>query len=352
MHKVIEEDLKDIISYNLPWYELTGKNILITGAYGIIPTYLVLTLIKLNETILKDNPCSIYALGRNIAKAKAKFGESLSKINFLTQDVCKKIKLDIKFDYIVHAASFASPKYYGASPVDVMTPNIIGTKNLLDLCKTNPQCRFLFISTSEVYSISKQPSEFLHEEILGAGDPLVLRNCYSESKRAGETLCASYKHQYGVDTIVVRPFHSYGPGMPLDDGRVFADFVKNIVNNEDIILSSNGSAIRAFCYLSDVTTGLFTTLLKGKSGLAYNLGNPMAAVAIRELANELVSIFPDKKLNLKFKNLADSNYIPSRITDCLPDITRLEALNWTPRIGIKEGFKRTILSYAQERGNK
>ena len=125
-------------------------------------------------------------------------------------------------------------------------------------------------------------------------DPATVRACYGESKRMGETLCVAYHAQYGVPAKIVRPFHTYGPGMDLSDGRVFADFVADLVARRDLVMKSDGRAQRAFCYLADATVGFFTVLLRGEAGAAYNVGNPDAEVSILELARTLANLFPER----------------------------------------------------------
>ena len=114
-----------------------------------------------------------------------------------------------------------------------------------------------------------------------------VRSCYAESKRMGEVMCVSWGQQYNIHTVIVRPFHTYGPGISFDDGRVFADFVADAVLGRDIVLRSDGLAQRSFCYISDATIGFLTVLLKGDRGEAYNIGNPEAEMSIRELADTI-----------------------------------------------------------------
>jgi len=170
------------------------------------------------------------------------------------------------------------------------------------------------------------------------------RSCYDESKRMGETMCVSYHHQFNVPIKIVRPFHTYGPGMLLNDGRVFADFVSDIVNEKNIVMKSEGNAIRSFCYISDAIIGFFCVLLSGENGEAYNVGNPHGEISIKKLADTLVSLFPEKKLKVIEVKRSD-NYLKSPINRTCPDITKLQKLGWKPKIGIKQGFKKTIQSY-------
>jgi nucleoside-diphosphate-sugar epimerase len=161
----------------------------------------------------------------------------------------------------------------------------------------------------------------------------------------GETICISWLHQYGVPAKIIRPFHTYGPGMALDDGRVYADFISDIVNNRDIIMESDGSARRAFCYLSDATLAAFTILLNGKNGEAYNMGNPDCEISILDLAMRLVQLFPRKNLKVIEKETQNSGYLKSIVSRICPDLTKIRDIGWNPVIDIDEGFLRTIQSY-------
>ncbi len=162
-------------------------------------------------------------------------------------------------------------------------------------------------------------------------------------------MCAAYAHQYGVPFKVVRPFHTYGPGMRLDDGRVFADFVANIVRDEDIVLKSDGRARRAFCYIADSTLGFFTVLLKGEMSGIYNIGNDAEEVSILELASLLVGLFPEKKLKV-IRDVPETRegYMRSPVSRHCPDISKARALGWNPMTTLQDGFRKTELSYTEK----
>jgi nucleoside-diphosphate-sugar epimerase len=173
-----------------------------------------------------------------------------------------------------------------------------------------------------------------------------VRSCYAESKRMGENMTACWHHQFGLSTVVVRPFHTYGPGMDLSDGRVFADFVNDVVSGRDIRMKSDGSAVRAFCYLSDAISGFFHVLFKGSDACAYNIGNNACAISILDLAELLVSLFPEKKLKvIRFEEERGSGYMKSPVQAVTPDIASAMALGWHPGIGLAEGFSRTIRGF-------
>ena len=313
-NKIILEDLAQIIETPLEWTVFSDKTVLITGANGFLPGYMVETLLFLNQKGIIQN-VKILALVRNIEKAKSRFKYYLtdSHLEFIVQDVCDPFLTEYKIDFIIHAASQASPKYYGLDPTGTLKANTIGTINMVEVAKMHDVQSFLYFSSSEVYGsldASKIPTS---ENDYGYLDPTDVRSCYAESKRMGETICVSWFHQFGVPAKIIRPFHTYGPGMALDDGRVYADFVADVVNNRDITLKSEGSARRSFCYLSDATIAFFLILLNGINGEAYNVGNPNCEVSILELSSLLVNLFPQKGLSVIFKEIKNSNYIKSNV---------------------------------------
>jgi UDP-glucuronate decarboxylase len=345
-NKIIHEDLQQIIEAPLDWTVFSGKTVLITGANGFLPAYMVETLLHLCiKGIISD--VKVLALIRNIEKAKSRFQSYLSDKNleFIVQDVCDPIKLDRQIDFIIHAASQASPKYYGTDPVGTLSANTLGTINMAKLAQTNPVKSFLYFSSSEVYGILDDTKIPTTEIDYGYLDPTKVRSCYAESKRMGETICISWLHQYGVPVKIIRPFHTYGPCMALDDGRVYADFVADIVNNRDIVMKSDGSSRRAFCYLSDAIIASFIILLNGQNGEAYNVGNPDCEISILELAKRLVNLLPQNKLKVVIRENKNTDYIKSNVSRNCPDLSKINKLGWVPKVGIDAGFLRTILSY-------
>jgi UDP-glucuronate decarboxylase len=344
---IIEEDLKFIINTHNPWKNLEGKNILISGANGFIPSGMVETILFLNETKF-ENKSTIIGLVRNEARATKRFNyyRDRDELNFLVQDICNPIDIEGEVDFIIHAASQASPKFYNIDPVGTLCPNVIGTYHLLELARKKEVEKFLFFSSGEVYGEVKADKIPTKEDDYGYLDPTDIRSCYAESKRMGENMCVSWFKQYGVPAKIVRPFHTYGPGMNLNDGRVFADFVSNIVNQQNIIMKSNGKAIRTFCYLADAITGFFTVLLKGQDGESYNVSNDNGVISIISLAEKLVKLFPEYNLKVIEEKRQDPNYLESKITKNCPDISKIRSLGWEPHYSIEKGFKRTIESFS------
>ena len=288
----------------------------------------------------------VVGLVRNLEKALGRLGHLASMgVELLQQDVTDPLRGDVpKADFIVHAASQASPRFYGADPVGTIEANTTGTQQMLRHAVRSDCRSFLFFSSGEVYGVPLDDSQRLAETDYGYLDPANVRACYAESKRMGETLCVSWNHQFGVPARIVRPFHTYGPGMDLNDGRVFADFVADILAERDITLKSDGLAVRPFCYLTDATVGFFTALLKGEAGKAYNVGNPDAETSIKDLADLLVRLFPEMGLSVNHlpPESPAGGYLQSQVSRSTPAIQRMIALGWQPIIGLAEGFKRTV----------
>ncbi len=248
-------------------------------------------------------------------------------------------------DYVVHAASQASPRFYAVDPVGTILPNTVGTVALLAALDPQYARGFLFVSSSEVYG-SVEGAGSIAEGDYGIVDPMQVRSCYAEGKRAGEALCVAWGHQYGIPCKIARPFHTYGPGLLPGDGRVFADFAFNMVRSEDIVMRSDGSARRAYCYAADAVSGFFSVLLDGEPGAAYNVANASAELSVLELAETLVALYPERGLRVVRENLeAGSAYTASTFQRLVPSVDRLERLGWKAKVAPREGFRRMIDAY-------
>lgn len=347
MNKIVLEDMEFIYNQNnINWEKFRNKTILITGAYGMLSSYMVYMLIYLNEI---ENPYNvkIIAICRDKSKADIRF-ENYSKKSYFSiieEDVCSEIKIIEKIDFIIHAASPASSQYYSSNPVGVLMPNILGTYNTLELARKNDVEGYLFFSSGEIYGIIDKAEIF--ETDSGYIDPLDVRNCYSEGKRMGENMCKCWQHQYGVHTKIIRPTHTFGPTMDLEnDKRVFAEFVSNAINGLDISMKSDGSAKRIFCYIADAVTGYFKVLLDGKDGEAYNVTNMQGCISIKELAQIIVDCVPERRLKVICVGRNDVYLENQYKVHSIPNTKKLENLGWKPQISIRDGFKKTIESFS------
>lgn len=345
-HIIIEDVAK--IAKGIDISKCEGKSFLITGANGLIARYIVETLIYLNNNKLKTK-CKIIALCRNEKDAIQKFGSYKDREDFklLIQTVEDCIEYHEKVDYIIHAASQANTRKFYIDPVGTLSANTIGTYNLLNYAKEKKIQGFLFISSGAIYGTSNETIKFVDENEYYEIDPLRLDSCYAEGKKMAENMCYCFYKQFSTPTKIVRVGHTYGPGINLMDGRVFSDFVKNILNSEDLIINSDGKAMRPFCYLTDLIIGLFLVLFKGKSGEAYNLANNECLVSINELAKILTeSAFKERDIKVIKKTQGNETTNTNGILSVSTD--KIYQLGWKPVIGIEEGFKRTVTSFEEE----
>lgn len=318
--------------------KLRSKSLLITGASGLICSSFIDLLMRNND---QGAHISIYAMSRNEEYAHKRFetywGNPL--FTFIEHDVIETLSLDVSLDYIIHGASNASPKRYATDPVGTMKSNLWGVSNLLELAKEK-KSRLLYISSGEVYG-EGDGSDFT-EDYSGYVDCLNSRACYPSSKRASETLCISYKEQYGVDVVIARPCHIYGSDIERDD-RAFAQFLRRAQAGEDIILKSKGQQVRSYCHVMDCVSALFYILLWGKSGEAYNIANRELVLSIKELA-ELVAQTAGVKVVYDIpSDLESKGY--SKVQRAVLDPSLLESLGWKPQISLEEGVRRVLESF-------
>ena len=309
------------------------KTILITGGAGFIGS-------NLSEKLL-NNGNKIICIDNLITGSYNNIKHLLNNKNFifLNLDIQQKNLLEninVKIDEIYHLASIASPDKYKLYPFDTIFTNVIGTKNILDLCIIH-KCKFLFTSTSEVYG-----DPLIHpqsEEYYGNVNTVGERSCYDESKRLAETIIYEYRKKYNVDLKIVRLFNTYGPKMNIDDGRVITNFIKNISKNESIKIYGDGTQTRSFCYIDDTLDGLIRMMNSDEYG-PINIGNPNYELTI----NNLVLIF-DKIRNSKIK----IEYLSKTEDDPKirkPDISKaINKLKWTPIVDLETGIKNTILYF-------
>ena len=343
MSKIILEDMEYIFSSNIDWQLLKDKTVLVTGASGMLPSYMVYFLIYLNE--FHNFNITIKVVVRNFNKIDEKFGFCRNKkyIDFILADVCDVLDLQGDIHYLIHGASPASPQFYGVDPLGVSMPNILGTYNILEMAYKKQSLAVLYFSSCEVYG--KVSQNVISETDMGVLDPMDLRNCYAESKRMGENLCKSFFHQKNVAVKVVRLAHTYGPTMDVwNDKRVFAEFAGNIVRNENIFIKSSGEAKRSFCYVADAAFGFFKILLEGAAGEAYNLANASETYSVKELAEILVSVYKDKCLKVVMQKRNDiDEYMESPIVKYpIFNCDKLKKIGWVAKYDIKTGFQRSI----------
>ena len=307
-------------------------NILITGATGLIGSCLV-------DLLMRHSFCHIYAMGRNSQRAEQRFADywQQPRFHFIRHDICQSLECTENFHYIIHAASNASPNFFQQSPVEVMKSNLNGLCQLVEYGLAHHMQRMLYVSSGEVYG--EGDGSVFSEQSSGHIDILSPRACYPSSKRAAETLCAAYIQEYGADIVIARPCHTYGPYFTESDNRVYAQFIRNILNDEDIVMKSRGEQFRSWLYVVDCAVAMLLLLTKGNSGEAYNVANEESNITIRQLAEEIAKIGNKKVV---FDLAANGNTTP--ITKAVFSTEKLNQLGWKPLFSIEEGLAHTIQS--------
>ena len=315
--------------------KLNHKKVLITGATGMVCSSVVEILEYLNKEFHAE--IEIILAGRSEERLKQRFPETF-EYKFVTYDATKNTHLNIDVDFIVHGASNANPAIYAKEPVETVLGNIIGINTLLELAKEK-KARLLYVSSSEVYGNKHDNCPYCEEDY-GFVDILNPRACYPNGKRTAETLCVAYSEEYGVDVVIVRPGHIYGPSITGSDTRASAQFTRNVLQGEDIVMKSPGTQLRSYCYTLDCASAILTVLLKGEKGNAYNISNKNSVVTIRELAETLASY---AGTNIVFDDPSDAeNKSYNLMSNSSLDSKKLEALGWFARFDLKDGVRRTI----------
>ena len=330
-----KKDILEIFHKELPWERLSGCNILITGATGLIGGCLVETLMM--------NPkrdYQVYASGRNEERAYKRFNgySKDASFHFIKYDVLEPLKSDVNFEYIIHAASNGSPNFFVQKPVEVMKSNLYGVTNLMDYGLSHGMKRMLYVSSGEVYG--EGDGRVFTEEYSGYVNSMNPRSCYPSSKRAAETLCVCYAEENGADVVIARPCHTYGPYFTESDNRVYAQFIRNVLRDEDIVMKSTGEQFRSWCYVVDCISALLHILLKGESRQAYNIADESSNITIRELA-EIVATIGGRKVVIDLPD-ADEKRGFNVVKKSVFSTEKLKHLGWKPMVAISEGLRRSV----------
>lgn len=337
MNKIQQEDIRTFAESFVLSDSLAGARFMITGATGLIGSTLVHCLLALNKGI--EITCPV----RNIEKAKSMYEEAFDKVRFVECDLLAYLNglcTDDCFQYIVHCASPTAGKYMTEHPVETYLLAIDSTKAILEYARKYKPKGVVYVSSLEYYGQNFDDS-VITEDKLGYVDGTDPRSSYPLGKRAAEYLCATYAKEYGVNAMIARLTQTFGAGVSPDDNRVFAQFARNIIAGENIVLHTTGESAKPYCYTTDCISAILYILLKGEAGEAYNVANEGTYISIREMAEFLCSEFnPNCKVVLDLHN--DMGYAP--VTKLNLSADKLQALGWSPKYGLKEMFDRLINS--------
>lgn len=339
MNKCYLEEINKIIAgFDMSVFD--NKSILITGATGLIGRMVALTLLQYNRQ--NNSNVKLVLCVRNIKKAEELFGKENEYVKYIVSNI-EEIKFDDEHvDYIIHAASLTASKDFINKPVEVMNTAIRGTSNVLEYAKKEQVKGFVYLSSMEVYGTPKGEDK-IKEEYSANIDIMDIRNCYPESKRVCESMCIAYAREYGVHTRIARLTQTFGPGVSFDDGRVFADFARHVLNNTDIILFTDGQTKRCYLYVCDAVKAIFLLLTQGKDGEAYNVANENTYCSIKEMANMVAERCANKEIKV-IQNISDDS---KKLGFAMPhfmnlDTSKISKIGFNPTSGLEEMFNKMI----------
>lgn len=316
---------------------LSGGRLLVTGASGLIGSCLIDMLMLANDY---GKHFEVYALGRSQQKMAERFRAFVKSpyLHLIEHDIRNPLCLDIELDYIIHGASNADPRNYALYPVETMLITLDGVYNILEYCKKHMKTRMLLLSTFEVYG-NKGIDEY-SEVDFGATDINLVRSCYPESKRSAEVLIRCYVQEYRVNALIARLCSIYGPTMAKDDSKAHAQFIRNALKHENIVLKSKGDQRRTYCYVIDAVTGLFSVLANGISGEAYNISYENSVATIAEVAKTVSEIAGTKVIfNLPDEVESRGFSVPQ---NCILRNEKLRSLGWNGKYSLRRGLEETI----------
>lgn len=333
--------------------KLSNSTILITGCAGFLGFYYMNFFyyhrekLNLKKVIALDNFMLGYPKWIEQMKLDDKF--EIEKFDIITDDISSIEGAD-SADYVIHMASIASPIFYRKYPIETLDANIWGLRSLLDYYRDKSIKGFLFYSSSEYYGDPSPDAVPTDEEYRGNVSATGPRACYDEAKRFGETMCMLYAQKYGMPIGVARPFNNYGPGMKINDKRVPADFAQNVVENKDIVILSNGSPSRTFCYIADAINGYLKIMLLGAYNY-FNIGIETPEITVLELAR--IYQKNGKEVfgysgNVTYATSEDTEYLTNNPQRRCPNINKARTiLGYEPEIHVEDGVKR-FLSFIKE----
>jgi UDP-glucuronate decarboxylase len=362
LRQLLDEDLEAVCgALTGELGEISGGTLLITGGGGFLGYYLVQAVLHWNDTRAARGriQLTVYDNYLNGVPGWLEALRSRPDLTLRRHDMTQPLPADIgHFDYIVHAAGIGSPIFYRAQPLKCIDANIIGLRNLLDYAVARrssgrPVRGFLFYSSSEIYGDPPPEAIPTPETYRGNVSCTGPRACYDESKRFGETLCVTFARQEQIPVTIARPFNNYGPGLKITDGRVLPDFARDVFAGRDIVMLSDGSPKRTFCYATDAVTGYFKVLVRGRAGEPYNIGIDRPEISIGELARQ-VATAASELLGYGGKVIlgrsSEADYLVDNPNRRCPSIDKARAeLGYEPRVDIAVGIRRSLIWYSHHR---
>ena len=350
---ILEEDMNELAGNEELAGLLKGGTVFVTGATGLLGSQVIFALLGMNA--VQGAGIRVVGMARNRDKVKKVFGEveQDEALSFYFGEIEEPVLYEGGVDFVVHGASPTSSKFFVTNPVETILAAIRGTRHMLEFARDKGVRGMVYLSSLEVYGTPEEGREWIKEEDYGYLDPLSVRSSYSEGKRMVECLCVSFAKEYGVPVRMARLSQTFGAGVDYADGRVFAEFARCAVEGRDIVLHTQGNTVRSYCYAKDAVAAILYVLLKGVSGEAYNVTNMDTAVSIREMAELVGGLYPDKPIAVRVEipeDVAAFGYNPEMVIRL--DSTKLQGLGWRATVGLEGMFRRMIESGFLNREDK
>ena len=349
---LIDNDLylNDVIrvasASNMDFSKLRNSNILITGAAGLICSFLVDVLMYRNSKY-NDN-IKIYLMDRDESRIKDRFNyynlcsidENNCNLVYIIQNVCDEFNFDVDFDYLIHGASNTHPKLYATDPVGTITTNVIGLNNILNYCISHKPKRVFMMSSVEIYGENKGNVDKFDENYLGYINCNTVRAGYPEGKRLCESLCQAYISQYDMDIVIARFSRVYGPTLLRDDSKAMSQFLWNAVNDENVVLKSEGTQLFSYIHMTDAVSAILTILIDGSNGEAYNVADDASNVMLKDVAKILANYNNRDVIFQLPDDVEKKGY--SKATKAIMNSDKLFNIGWKPYYTIETGLKNTV----------
>jgi UDP-glucuronate decarboxylase len=358
---VVQADLK-LIANNLgpEFAQMAGRSVLIAGGAGFLGYYLVQSALHWNRLNHGRSPVRSTILDSFVRGMPGWLESFRSDLNLRLRrhDITLPLPPDLgDHQYLIHAASIASPIYYRRCPIETMDANVNGLRHMLDYCHAQMESGkaiegMLFYSSSEIYGDPTPENIPTPETYRGNVSCTGPRACYDESKRYGETLCVNFAQQRGVPVKMARPFNNYGPGLKITDRRVIPDFARDILAGRDIVMLSDGSPQRTFCYVADAVVGYYKILVRGRPGEPYNIGVENPEISMAGLAEKLIGVARDLGYQGRviLQKSQDPDYLVDNPNRRCPVLTKARTeLGYDPVVGLAEGLRRSLIWYTENR---
>lgn len=338
------KEYQEIFQTNFEWEKFQGKTFLITGASGLIGSHIIKALCVLNKQFSKKDKIRILAVARDENKFLDIIGKyaDTTDIKFITNDIVNPLVVDENVHYIIHGASVTSSMEFVKKPVETLNTTFQGTKNMLDLGVQKKVLSFVYLSSLEVYGQVSNDFATIDENNYGYIDFLNVRSSYSEGKRIAECLCTSYANEYDVPVCIARLSQTFGPGVSYNDGRIFAEFARAVIESRNIVLHTKGDTERSYCYVIDAVEAILKLLLRGQVGEAYNIANKDTYISIRDMALLVSERYSNLNTKVVYELSRNEKYGYNPTVKINLDTEKIENIGWKPKTSLEMMFDNLI----------